>query len=258
MSDGLAINWTTLALQETRAAVGELDGLPEVVKIISGLGTEAIEGRLIHNVSTPIAKASALAGPAKVVPTLRAVLPAIAQTAELLDASDPGHTEAIVDAVLFLNLVETHGIDPPPALAANRLTGLLESLPGNTHESDDPLWLSAAFAALSRNRPDLVSRFTGLPLPVSIEPNQKFEIDLPAFLVSIAAAVEKGADFALIKDAWLNYVSYFPVMLAASEAEWPQLFAAARGVLAYSAGVPSGQIADSLHKLIMQMIGAGL
>ncbi|MFP5391275.1 MAG: hypothetical protein ACLGI6_06975 [Gammaproteobacteria bacterium] len=65
---------------------------------------------------------------------------------------------------------------------------------------------------------------------------------------------ERPADW--IEPAWLEYLSLFPLHVAAKAAKWPDLFNVAR-VLANVRGDPVGQIAEDLHARVRLLASQG-
>ena len=244
----LTVQWTALAREESRSAAEALEEVPSLVGVLAKSGAQAHTTRWLHNISTPIARASALLGPARVADLWPLCMAALPATIATLDAANPRHYDAVIDTILFVNLAETHGVETSAA-DVQHLSPKIGS---------DQQALRAAFSAIVLRQNALVSELTGEPMPRKVKPKQVFKIDTPGFLAYLAAASETKSGWDTVEPSWLSYLAHFPMKRAAAAAEWPQLYAAARASMGYCAQWETGSIALAVHKQIMQMIGAGL
>jgi hypothetical protein len=240
----LPVNWTSVAQAESRSAAEQLTEIPSA----DDFGT--MPGAF---------SASALLGPSRVKFHAASYAPPLAQTIGLLDPKNMAHWQEIADAALLANVLEIHGVPVSPQVRSQleeRLDQLSEVV--DDEEGNEFLWQAAAFASLAFRRADLVLTFTGEPLPRKVKPGKEFEIDLQGLLAYFAAATEKQCGFEVIETAWLNHLIYFPLLRAADAAHWTELAAVARTAHGYCGGLPVDEIGGTLHKNIMQLIGAGL
>jgi hypothetical protein len=247
---GLSINWTTLSRQESAAALEELRLLKSQSRLFADPGPTVHAAFALPLAGELIARASALRGPAALKGVFEPFMAAMQRAIDTLP-SDPDAYPHLIDLLAFLNLARVHGED----LSFIALSALLDRLRGIVpllDPDEEFLRLSAAFVAVAFRQSDLIATLVDRPLRSSVTPGEKFAIDYRGFLAYLPAAQLRQTPAATLQATFEDFVAHFPAMMAAEEAQWPMLYSAAAGVYTDIPGV-----ADTVHKLIMQMVAKG-
>jgi len=108
-----------------------------------------------------------------------------------------------------------------------------------------------AFAACAAARPTLMPRLADLPgLEAPFVPGRVFGFNVPGFAGDLASATEHGGTYQDIEPGWLDFVHSFPFKLDTRVLDWPALLFGARAVYATIGGLPEGEVALELHRLV--------
>jgi len=170
--------------------------------------------------------------------------------AELRDPIERNSAVPAIHALSYLNTVRCCN-GSLPADVADAEQRWLEQLASRSSELTEPERHTLALAACAAARPALVPRFADLrELPDAFIPEQTFGFDLPAFAGYLAAGIDRGATYQDVEPAWLDFVHRFPYKLDTRSLGWPALLFAARAVYATIGGLPEGEVADELHRLV--------
>jgi hypothetical protein len=106
-----------------------------------------------------------------------------------------------------------------------------------------------AFAAAAAGLPQVAAELAAQRLE-HFSPNVTHGFDVPAFAGYLAAAVEAGASYDDVENAWLDFVHRFPYKLDTGMLKWPALLWAARAIYATIGRLPDDEVATELHSLV--------
>jgi hypothetical protein len=171
----------------------------------------------------------------------------------LTELRDPIERNSAVPAIYALSYLNTVRCcsGPLPAEADDAEQRWLEQLAARSSELTEPERHTMALAACAAARPTLVPAFADLrALPDSFAPEQAFGFDVPGFVGYVAAGIDRGATYQDVEPAWLDFVHRFPYKLDTRSLGWPALLFAARAVYSTIGGLPEGEVADELHRLV--------
>jgi hypothetical protein len=224
--------------------------------------------REIATLRPPIYAATGFAGPAVVV-AARAIIDGPAACTPLLERLVPLVPRALTDfpgsvgdlelpaifLLSFLNAARCCGY--APAEARDLEPRWLRELAARVSELAEHERHTLALAALAARLPRLVPTFApDRTTDTGFTPHRTFGFSVPGFAHYLAAALERGASYLDVEPAWLDFVHRFPYKLGAGTLDWPDLLWAARAVLTHFEGVPEGEVAARLHRLVTAGGGA--
>jgi hypothetical protein len=130
----------------------------------------------------------------------------------------------------------------------------LASRKGDMEEKES---YSMAFAALALGAFERVPGFIGGgPLPASVEPGQKFQLNVQKFVRYMAAAAARGMKAEEVAPAFREFVLVFPLKVGAKSLQWIDLMHAARAYYVHFERRPVETVAQTLHELVTS-IAAG-
>jgi hypothetical protein len=127
----------------------------------------------------------------------------------------------------------------------------LADLAARARELTEPERHTLALAACAAMHPTLVATFADVSAsPQAFVPEQTFGFDVPGFAAYLAAGIDRAATYQDVEPAWLDFVHRFPYKLDTRMLGWPALLFAARAVYAAIGGLPVGEVAEELHRLV--------
>lgn len=152
--------------------------------------------------------------------------------------------------ILSLALVlETTGFSRPDGVD----DGWLKSLLTSAEDFSDQERRSLAFAALAMQRSDTALEFILADPIADPSPGQLFEFNTFDLIRYLAAAITDGLSAESVHPAWEEHVRLFPLNLAASASDWPDLLHASHA-LALMDGREPRTAADWLRKQVAQFL----
>ena len=208
-------------------------------------------GRLFAGVDNTVAALAVLRGSASVASLNAKIAPELPGVIRELRAPiDDDRLTPVLHTLSYLNVARCCGVSLPGDVEdaeQDWIGGLAEQANALT----EPQRHTMALAACALARPSLVPGFADLPaLPEPFTPHETFAFNVPGFAGYLAAAVDRGGTYADVEPAWLDFVHHFPIKLDTRTLKWPALLWAARAVYGLLAGIPDGEIADEVHKLV--------
>ena len=200
---------------------------------------------------TEAAALAVLRGPAAVRAHLALVSAALPRVIQEIGARiDEDRLLPAIYTLSYLNVVRCCG-GAVPAGAEEAEHRWLPQLADRVHDLREPDRHMLAFAACAAALPSLVPSFADLP--VDDEPfvaNRTFGFDVPGFAGYLASAIDRGAGYLDVEDAWLDFVHRFPYKLATRSLGWTALLYGARAVYATLGGLPEEDVVSELHRLV--------
>ena len=152
------------------------------------------------------------------------------------------HTQSARWILSFALIAECTGTPRPAAFDSAPLKPLV----ANRKELSDAEQRCAAFLALALGDTATARGLIGATPATYPQPVLRFEFNIYELIRYLADAIDQRRPADWIEPAWLEYLSGFPLHLAAEAAKWPDLFSFAR-ILANVRGDRVEQIADDLH-----------
>jgi hypothetical protein len=244
------VTWSQL-LEVERARLAEL--LPPILDAparAARIKPPTSASRVLGGPSIILASAAVVLGPASCAPYFKVLLPLLPRVIAELRAELEENTTAAKNVLSFANAARCCGASLPAdaqALEPNWLPRLADQL----DDLDELERQTLAFAALAAGRADLGMRYIGGgPLSTQVTPGETFGFDVQRFVRYLATAYVQNVSHADIELAWLDFVHQFPYKLAADTLSWPDLLWAARVVATHFEGIPVGEVAARLHRLV--------
>lgn|SRR5262245_5872332 len=224
------------------------DNLPD--RLASSRPPQYAGGRL-GGFAITIATLAVLRGSASVMPLLERIAPSLPRV--IRELPDPLDKNAMLPALYTLsclNVARSCGA-ALPAEANGAEERWLPQLADRARDLTEPERHTLALAACAAALTTLVPRFADLPgLEGPIVPGRVFGFNVPGFAGYLAAAVEHGGTYQDVEPAWLDFVHRFPYKLDTRMLDFPALLFAARAVCATIGGLPEGEVALELHRLV--------
>jgi hypothetical protein len=197
-----------------------------------------------------VAALAVLRGSASVMPQLRRVGPLIPRIVHQLgDRLDADRALAALTTLRYLNVARCCGTPITTEAGAAELHWIpqLADLRGTLGEYERH---SVALAACAASLTSLVGPVADTRVPRTFVAGQSFGFDVAGFTAYLASAIDHGASYQDVDLAWLDFVHRFPYKLDTNVLDWPSLLYAARAVYATIGGLPEGEVADELHRLV--------
>jgi hypothetical protein len=197
-----------------------------------------------------VAALAVLRGPASVIPQLRRIEPLIPHIVEQLgDTLDADRVLGALTTLRYLNIVRCCGA-PVATEGRDAESRWIPQLTEARSALGEYERHSLALAACAASLTPVVGLVANTRVPQTFVPGKSFGFDVPGFIGYLAAAIDHGASYQDVDLAWLDFVHRFPYKLDTNVLDWPTLLYAARAVYATIGGLPEGEVADELHRLV--------
>jgi hypothetical protein len=197
-----------------------------------------------------VAALAVLRGPASVVPQLNRIQPLIPHIVHQLgDSLDADRALGALTTLRYLNVARCCGAQIP-AEARDVESLWIPQLADLRSAFGEYERHFLALAACAGSLTSVVGRIADTRVPRTFVPGESFAFDVPAFIAYLAAAIDHHASYQDVDLAWLDFVHRFPYKLDTNVLDWPTLLYAARAVYATIGGLPEGEVADELHRLV--------
>jgi hypothetical protein len=207
-------------------------------------------GGRLGGFDSTVAALAILRGPAAVKAQFDRIAPLVPKILEQLGPKlDEDRALSALYTLFYLNVVRCSGgsvSDAARDIEARWIPQLAELREAMSEEERFGL----AFAACAASLTSVVGVVADTRVPRSFSAGQSFEFNVGGFAGYLASAIDHNASYQDIEPAWLDFVHRFPYKLDTESLDWPALLYAARAVYATIGGLPEGEVADELHRLV--------
>lgn len=246
------VNWPAL-IADLRplyeSAVESFDDLPD--ELLAAKPPNYAGGEL-GGFDSSVAALALLSGPKAASPLLALPLPHLPRIISQLtdDALRGSGKLPALYTLSYLDVARCCGVELPGDATSleERWLPLLATVKAKFSDREVH---TLALAACAGGTTTLAREFADLPASKTpFAPGESFGFNVPAFVDYLALALDGGHPYEDVEPAWLDFVHNFPYKLDTQVLGWPALMWAARAVYSAIGGLPEGEVADELHRLI--------
>ncbi len=154
--------------------------------------------------------------------------------------------------VLYVALVlECKGYRLDAVFDSQWLNGLI----GHRHFYNDAQVRTMALASLALGDTDLALAFIDAsPMDVEWESGKRFEFNTFDLIRYLAQAIDADVGHGDLENCWNEFLSVFPLNLAADASDWPDLFFV-RGAICKLSGREMKHVSSDVHSAIKGLVG---